>query len=250
MTDWPPVLRNVVRRARGEVSLVIAVLVIAGGLWAFISVSEEVIEGDTHAFDKAVLLALRNPEDRSDPIGPSWAEELGRDATSFGGVGVLTYITVAAVLYLVLRDKWRAALFVSVAVAGGIALSFLLKAGFDRPRPDLVPHGAVVQTASYPSAHSMASAVVFLTLGTLLARLHQRRRLKAYIIGLAVLTALLVGASRVYLGVHWPTDVLAGWAAGAAWAMLCWALVLWLQRHRRIERTPADGAGGEDTGGP
>jgi undecaprenyl-diphosphatase len=232
--------KKVVHAASRELPLLLAILLIAGGMWAFVAVSEEVIEGDTRAADEAVLLALRNPADRADPIGPGWVEELGRDATALGGVGVLTFITLAVAGFLTLQGKGRAAVFVVIAVAGGIALSFALKSGFDRPRPDLVPHGSIVYTASFPSGHSMMSAVVYLTLGTLLARFQTRRRLKIYVIALAVLMTLVVGVSRVYLGVHWPTDVLAGWAAGATWAMLCWAVALWLQRHRQVEPTPDD----------
>jgi undecaprenyl-diphosphatase len=232
------ILKRAVRVAGQELPLVLAILLIAGGLWAFVWVSEEVIEGDTRAADKTVLLALRSPADRGDPIGPGWVEELGRDATALGGVGVLTYITLAVAGFLALQGKGRAAIFVIIAIACGITLSFALKAGFDRPRPDLVSHGSIVYTASFPSGHSMMSAVVYLTLGALLARFQTRRRLKAYVIVLAVLITLIVGASRVYLGVHWPTDVLAGWAAGASWAMLCWAVALWLQRHRHVEQTP------------
>jgi undecaprenyl-diphosphatase len=133
---------------------------------------------------------------------------------------------------------------VAATIASGIALSFALKAGFDRPRPDLVPHGSVVYTASFPSGHSMMAALVYLTLGALLARLQPERRLKIYILLLAVLVTLAVGISRVYLGVHWPPDVLAGWAAGAAWAIMSWAVVIWLQRLRKIE-TAAEEASGD-----
>lgn len=236
------VVRKLARVAGRELPLVVAILLIAGGLWAFIAVSEEVIEGDTHAIDESILLSLRNPADRGDPIGPGWMEEMGRDATALGGVAVLTFITLAGAVFLALQGKGRAALFVLLAIAGGIALSVALKTGFDRPRPELVSHGSIVYTASFPSGHSMMSAVVYLTLGTLLARFQRRRRLKIYVIVLAVLITLAVGVSRVYLGVHWPTDVLAGWTAGAAWAMLCWATVLWLQRHRQVEETPDDPA--------
>jgi undecaprenyl-diphosphatase len=116
-------------------------------------------------------------------------------------------------------------------------LSTLLKLGFERPRPDLVPHAVVVYTASFPSGHAMLSAVTWLTLGALLMRVEPRRRVKAYVLALAVLTTLLVGASRIYLGVHWPTDVLAGWCIGAAWALMCWLAALWLQRRGRVEET-------------
>ena len=128
------------------------------------------------------------------------------------------------------------------AVGGGIVLSSLLKAGFERPRPELVPHGSLVYTASFPSGHSMMAAVVYLTLGALLARAQPRRRLKVYLLALAVLVTVAVGISRVYLGVHWPTDVLAGWTIGGAWALLWWAVALGLQRRGRIE--PEEEAGG------
>jgi undecaprenyl-diphosphatase len=123
-----------------------------------------------------------------------------------------------------------------IAVGGGMLLSSLLKYGFERPRPDLVPHGSYVYTSSFPSGHSMMSAVVYLTLGAFVARVRRERRIKIYVLALAVLLTLLVGCSRVYLGVHWPTDVLAGWTLGAAWALMCWAAALWLQRGGRIER--------------
>ena len=115
------------------------------------------------------------------------------------------------------QDPCRAVLL--VAVGGGVLLSTLLKIGFDRPRPDLVPHGAVVY-ASFPSGHAMLSAVVYLTLGALLARVQPRRLLKLYLLGLAILLTVAVGISRVYLGVHWPTDVVAGWASAPLGAAL------------------------------
>jgi undecaprenyl-diphosphatase len=230
--------------ARREVVLLVLLALLAGSLWAFIGISDEVLEGETHAVDEAILLSLRSAGDRGDPLGPAWLEEIGRDATALGGVGILTFITVAAVVFLMLRGQHHAALFVAATIASGIALSFALKAGFDRPRPDLVPHGSVVYTASFPSGHSMMAALVYLTLGALLARLQPERRLKIYILLLAVLVTLAVGISRVYLGVHWPTDVLAGWAAGAAWAIMSWAVVIWLQRLRKIE-TAAEEASGD-----
>jgi undecaprenyl-diphosphatase len=153
---------------------------------------------------------------------------------------VLSFITLAVAGFLVLQRKTHAALFVLVAVGGGLLLSSLLKMGFDRPRPDLVPHGSVVYTASFPSGHSMMAAVTYLTLGALLARVQPRRSLKLYLLGLAVLLAVAVGVSRVYLGVHWPTDVLAGWALGAAWALLCWTVALRLQRRGQVEGAGPD----------
>ncbi len=193
------------------------------------------MEGDTHAFDHAVLLALRDPADPSDPIGPWWVELAARDVTSLGSMVVLIYATAAVLGYLALSGRRAAAALVLVAVSGGMALSSLLKIGFDRPRPDLVPHAVEVSTASFPSGHAMLSAVTYLTLGALLARVQPSRRLKAFLLGLAVTLTILVGASRVYLGVHWPSDVLAGWCVGAAWASLCWFVALQLQRRGQVE---------------
>jgi undecaprenyl-diphosphatase len=212
--------------------------VIAGGLWGFFELADEVMEGETHRLDESLLLAMRTAGDAADPIGPGWLEEAGRDFTALGGVSVLTFITVMSCSYLLLAGKPHAALYLLVAVGVGVLISNGLKAGFERPRPELVPHGSIVHTASFPSGHSMLSAVTYLTLGALLARIQPRRRLKVFLLATAMLLALLVGASRVYLGVHWPTDVLAGWTAGAVWASLCWLAAIRLQQRGQVE---ADG---------
>ena len=203
--------------------------------WAFVKIADEVIEGETHGLDQAVLLALRSSQNPADPIGPGWLEEAARDVTALGGHVVLTFVTLATIAYLLMTRKGHAALLVVAAVGGGMLLSTALKMGFERPRPDLVPHAARVYTASFPSGHAMLSAVTYLTLGALLARVQPSRRLKAYLIGLAVILTVFVGASRVYLGVHWPSDVLAGWCVGAAWASFCWFVALQLQRKGQVE---------------
>jgi undecaprenyl-diphosphatase len=210
----------------------VALLLAAGGVWLFVEIADDVLEGDTAAIDEMLLLELRTADDSTDPLGPTWVEELARDVTGLGGGGVLTILTLAAAGFLALqRKRWLAA-YLLAAVASGVIMSTLLKLGFDRPRPDLVPHGQVVYTSSFPSGHSMLSAVVFLTLGALLASGQGNLRLRAYLIALAVFLTTIVGLTRVYLGVHWPTDVLAGWTAGAAWALLCWALAARLRRRR------------------
>ncbi len=220
--------------------LLVGLVLLAGALWAFIGIADEVREGETATFDERILLAMRNPADRSDPLGPRWVEEVGRDVTALGGVTVLTLVTLSAVGYLLLERKRRTALFVFVAVSGGQLLSTALKIGFHRPRPELVPHETYVYTSSFPSGHSMMAAVTYLTLAALLAHVHRRRRVKTYFMILAILLTLAIGVSRVYLGVHWPTDVAAGWTAGALWALLCWLIGLWLQRRGRIEREWVD----------
>ena len=145
-----------------------------------------------------------------------------RDITALGGVTVTTLMTLVAAGFLVLSGKRHAALFVVVSIAGAALLSSGIKLGFERPRPDLVPHGVEVYTASFPSGHATGAAATYLTLGALLARFQSRRRLKVYLLSLAVLLTVLIGLSRLYLGVHWPSDVLAGWTLGASWALLCW----------------------------
>lgn len=221
----------------------VAILLIAGCAWIFAALADEVIEREGHALDTAILLALRDPADPADPLGPGWLEEFGRDVTALGGVGVLAFITLAAVGLLWMQGRRGRAWLVLASVAGGQALSSLFKYGFDRPRPDLVPHGALVYTASFPSGHSMMAAVTYLTLGALIAWSQREAALRIYIMALAVLVTLAVGISRIYLGVHWPTDVLAGWAAGAAWATSCLILAQAIDRRRKARLGPISGGG-------
>lgn len=218
-----------------ELSILLASALAAGGVWIFLKIADEVFEGETGKLDEAILLSLRNPADLADPIGPSWFEEVMRDFTSLGGTAILVALCLAVLGYLLLQKKRRMALFMAAAVIGGFILSSTLKSFFDRPRPDIVPHSTYVMSASFPSGHSMLSAVVFLTLGGLLAHHIKNRRLKIYVLTLSVLATFIVGCSRIYLGVHWPTDVLAGWTAGASWALLCWTGVLLLQRRGRVK---------------
>jgi undecaprenyl-diphosphatase len=221
-----------------EFSTLLGILLIAAGLWAFTEIADEVLERDSESLDRAILMSMRTAGDLSDPVGPRWIEEMGRDFTALGGIGVLSFITIAVSGYLILQRNARAALFLVCAVSGGFAASLVLKEWFARPRPDLVPHGSYVYTASFPSGHAMMAAATYLTLGAILARLHAKFRLKAYFLLLAVILSICVGVSRVYLGVHWPTDVLAGWTLGASWAMLCWLVALRMQRWGKMEEEP------------
>jgi len=158
-----------------------------------------------------------------------------RDLTALGSNVVLLIVTGAVAGFLAARRQSHALALVVVSTAGGFFLAQALKLVFARPRPDLVPHLAVVYSSSFPSGHSMFSAVVYLTLGALLSQLVEERTLKAYFLGVACFLTFLVGLSRVYLGVHYPTDVLAGWAAGLAWALMCWMAASYLQRRGAVE---------------
>ena len=193
-------------------------------------------EGDTQTFDENIIRSLRQPDDPRVPIGPHWMEEVGRDFTALGGYSVLVFVFVAVLGYLALDRKYGAMLFVTAAIVGGFLLTYGLKAVFRRPRPEIVPHLSIVMTSSFPCGHSMMSAVVYLTLGTLLGRFVPSFAIRSYFLALAVILTTLVGASRVYMGVHYPTDVLAGWSAGMAWATFCWLIARRLQRRGTIEK--------------
>lgn len=213
-----------------EIKTLLVVLLLAGAGWAFAEIAEEVGEGETRSFDEAVLLSMRVPGNASEPVGPRWFEEAARDVTALGGLTVLLIVTLSSATYMLMAGRPRMALLLILSVLGAQLLSSALKLGFARPRPDLIAHEAYVHTASFPSGHAVMAAATYLTLGALLAQVQARRRQKAFLMGLALTLAVLVGLSRVYLGVHWPTDVLAGWTVGAGWAALVWLAARILQR--------------------
>ena len=215
-----------------------ALAAVAGGILIFLRLADVVIEGETEAFDRALFMYFRDPTAPGTSPGPSWLPGIMRDITALGGFAVLTIVTLCSTVHLLLMGKRGAAAFLLAAVLGGTMLSQGLKALFDRPRPDLVPNAPVELTASFPSGHAMVSAATYLTIGILLTRLEAPRRIHAFFLVIAVTLTVLIGISRVYLGVHWPTDVLAGWSLGSAWALLCWTVALWLQRRGQIERGP------------
>lgn len=214
----------------------VGLLVPVAGTLAFIVLADKVMEGQTQRLDDRIIRALRRPDDPSRLIGPPWTAEVGRDVTALGGVTIILLVTGAVAGFLLLDRKYAAMAFVIAATATGFVVSAGLKALFQRPRPDMVPHLMKAVHSSFPSGHSMMAAVVYLTLGALLARMVADRRLKFYVLGVAAMLTALVGVSRVYMGVHYPTDVLAGWCAGLVWSTLCWFVGRQLQRRGAIER--------------
>jgi len=202
---------------------------------SFALLASEVAEGETRSFDELILLLFRVPGDLSRGIGPPWVKEAMRDITALGSTSVLTIIVVSVAGFLAVSGLRHAAVMVLLSVLSGVLLSNALKAGFSRARPDLVPHDTVIYTASFPSGHATLSAVAYLTLGALLCRTQSAQAVKTYILSVAAFLTVLVGISRVYLGVHWPTDVIAGWLLGGAWALLCWFVMLWLQSRGEVE---------------
>ena len=206
---------------RIDVRILVMFLLITGLFFAFARIASEVVEGDMRAFDHYIMLALRSPVDPSIPIGPRWFNTAMLDITAVGGTAVISAIATFVAGYLAVTRKIGLALFVVLAVSGGAILSTLLKSFFNRPRPDLVARLVDVNSASFPSGHAMNSAVIYLTLGVLLANTHTEPAVRIYILSVAIILTLMIGFSRVYLGVHWPSDVLAGWTIGASWALLC-----------------------------
>jgi undecaprenyl-diphosphatase len=223
-------------------------LLLGGGLlfvlllFAASNLASEVLEGDTQQFDKQILAALRDPADLSRPVGPAWLLAGALDITALGSTTVLGLTVLAVGGFLLLQGMWRTAIFVTVASVGGWILNSALKQLFQRPRPDVVPHLREVMTMSFPSGHAMTSAVVYLTLGALTMRIAERRLTKFYCLGVAVLATVLVGGSRVYLGVHYPTDVVAGWLIGFCWALFCWLVEWFLERRAGLRRERTEGA--------
>ena len=223
-------------RERSELFLLLGTLVLLGILLLIVNLAGEVLEGDTLEFDKRMLSALRKADNPAQPIGPSWLELAAFDITALGGPTVLGMTVLAVVGFLVLHGMYRNAAFVFLASVGGWLLNDLLKEVFARPRPEVVPHLRQVMSLSFPSGHALTSAAVFLTLGALLMRVAQSRLVRFYIMFIAMLATLLVGATRVYLGVHYPTDVLAGWMIGTSWALFCWLLERSLERSAGLKQ--------------
>ena len=205
-------------------------------VWIFAVLANEVREGDTRQFDEWVLNALRQTADKGQLKGPRWLAAGAEDITALGGPTVLGLTVLAVTGYLLLHGLYRNGLFIFVASAGGWVLNWILKAGFARARPDVVPHLREVMSSSFPSGHALTSAAVYLTLGTLLMRIAEGRLAKYYCIAIAMFVTLLVGLSRVFLGVHYPSDVLAGWLIGMSWALLCWAVERTLERRAGLKR--------------
>lgn len=213
--------------------MLLGVMGVAGAAWLFFLIGGVVDAGAADAWDRSVILALREPGNLADPRGSGTVEEAIRDITALGGTTMVILATLAGVLAFLFHRLPRHAL----VLAATVGMAWLSKEGlkilYDRPRPDLVPHGSFVYSASFPSGHTTLSTATFLTLAMLIASLEERRRSKALVYAIAVFVLVGVGLSRVYLGVHWPSDVLGGWLLGAGWALLAWLALKSLGRITR-----------------
>jgi undecaprenyl-diphosphatase len=230
------ILRGADTRDRAELVLLLAALALIALTFFTFELAAEVFEGDIQRFDERVLRWFRQADEPALAIGPRWLRNAALDVTALGSASVLG-LTVAGIAgFLFLQGLHRMTVFVLLASVGGWVLSNALKIVIGRPRPGVVPYLREVSTMSFPSGHALTSAAVYLTLGALLMRATDRRATKLYCMAAAMAVTLLVGTSRVYLGVHYPTDVLGGWMIGMSWALLCWMLERLMERRSGIAR--------------
>jgi undecaprenyl-diphosphatase len=200
----------------------------------FLKLASEVREGDTLALDTRILLLFRRAGDHSQTVLAPWVTEVARDLSALGGPTVSLLVVAAVAGYFAIYRRWLQMGTVLAAALGGALLAAVLKLAFARPRPDLSLHLMPATSPGFPSGHSMESAVIYLTLGAMVARVMPSNRGRIYFMVVAMAATILVGVSRVYLGVHYPSDVLAGWSAGLAWALLCWLAARRILERRRL----------------
>ena len=226
---------RIVRVARTEIAAVAVLLVGTLGLAVFAALADGVAEQDNQGFDWAVLHWLRPyPDEPGRVIGPWWLRVAALDITSLGGISVLSVFALMAVGFLLIHGKRLSALLTVVGLAGGVALSEGLKAVFERPRPPSAYQAVETLNASFPSGHALLATVFYLTVGVMLTRAFSKTRMKAYTLVWTVVLVLLIGLTRIYLGAHWASDVLAGWGIGAFWAMVLWLFAYAAERRQRV----------------
>lgn len=213
--------------------LIIGFVVAGIAGWLFTEFAETVQAGATTALDDSILhwMALHQS-----PLATTVALEV----TALGTATVVIMVTVVAGMFLALNDQRRPAVLLVVATIGGLALNLLLKLHYHRPRPQIFPWDTHVVSSSFPSGHAMSSVIVYGTIAYLAARLTPRRSIRATTQLLAVIVVIAICASRVYLGVHYPSDVLGGAIVGAAWAIFCMATLEAVQRIHGLYARPND----------
>lgn len=202
-----------------------AIAVILIGMLGFGGLAALVLSGAVDGFDHVVLSWFRVPGDLSQPAFSAWLVDPMSDLTALGGYTVLALLTLATALYYAAKKEFLTAGIVAAAIGSSGLLTHVLKQGFARVRPDLVDHLTHSTHSSFPSGHALQATVAYLLIGALIASAQPSRSLRSLAFGSAILLTVLVGVSRVYLGVHWPSDVLAGWLLGAAWAALWWLIL-------------------------
>jgi undecaprenyl-diphosphatase len=221
--------------SRIEIKVLIAVFAIIVGTFGFVLIAGFVSRGLTDHIDMQILRAFRYPDNLKRPVGPGWLFEVMRDITSLGGSTIVSLITFFVIGYFILKKQYSMLFLVLAAVIGGAVMDLELKELFGRIRPEIIPRLIPEKSYGFPSGHSMMSAIIYLSLASLIARMQVRRIDKIYVISVAIFLSLMIGISRVYLGVHFPTDVLGGWSLGLAWAALCWFIAWYISKKDQIK---------------
>jgi undecaprenyl-diphosphatase len=228
-------LQKLLNRLSSDRTVGLLLIAGIGGLCLFGCMTVLVESGQTLYLDDLLLTSLRRASDLNVPVGPALLLDVARDITALGDVTVLALVTIVTLGYCLLTRYYTAFFMVFVAVNSGDLLMVLLKDIFKRHRPDVVPHLVAAAYTSFPSGHAMMSAIVYLTIGAILARIEPRKKVKIYLLTVFSLLSLVIGMSRIYLGVHYPSDVIAGWLAGITWGTLSAALVLTLSKKIKSE---------------
>ena len=225
--------------ARTEMAALTALMVAALGVMTFVEVADDMTEADGQALDHQILALMRPyADDPGRPWGPWWLKEAAADITSLGGISVLGLFALIVIIFLLSQRKWLSSLLLALGLIGGVLLSEGLKAVFERERPPIVMQAVETINASFPSGHALLSAVFYLSVAVMLTRAFPRQRFKIFVLGVGMTMALLVGLTRIYLGAHWASDVFAGWAVGAAWAMALWLVAYAVARWQKQRRAP------------
>ena len=194
------------------------------GLLGFAAIAYLVSTDATTAFDLSVMSHFIERGETVSPLGPPWVEEIFLELTALGGGTVLTLVALLVLTGLFITRQRGAGLTLMATLFSGTIIPYGLKFLFDRPRPDLVAHLDRTFTASFPSAHATVSMIYWISIATIIARFIDHAILRRFIYYSAFSLVILIGLSRIYLGVHWPSDVVAGWLLGLAWAAFCWLL--------------------------
>lgn len=229
-----PIQTGLARLRTTDLEIVIASLAVMILLLAFVQLGSAVSAGGL-SMDDRILLLMREPGDPSRGLGGDALAGMVRDLTALGSGTVTGLFAIAFVGYLLMVGRPRAALFVVIAVLGAWGLNTVLKELFARERPTIVTHLMTANEPSFPSGHTMIATTFYPTMAELLGRLGPHRRVRLYLMGLAITFALAIGMTRIYLGVHYPSDVLGGLCAGLGWALFCGIVARVLQGRRVVE---------------
>ncbi len=202
----------------------VLVVLALGALGLVLVLMDAIAHGGAFRLDYRLLVALRRPGHLDQPVGPAWLLQSATDLSALGGFTLQWLLGGASLLFLLQIGRRAEAAWLAGSTAGASLLNAGLKSILHRPRPELVPHLAAVSNASFPSGHAMISAAIYLTIAAMLSETQPKRSARIFLMAFAGLLVLLIGCSRIYLGVHWPSDVLAGWCLGSVWALVVFAV--------------------------